>query len=74
MIAEDGPLGVTVAGTQLETFSDSSGVYRLSNVPAGTAQVTYLYTGLTSQTIPITVASPAPTGIADQSRTTSGLG
>ena len=48
---------VTVGGTQLQTFTDSSGIYRLSNVPAGTAQVTYLYTGLTSQTVPVTVAA-----------------
>ena len=30
---------VTVDGTQLETFTDAEGRFRLTNVPAGTAQV-----------------------------------
>jgi TonB-dependent receptor len=37
---------VTVEGTSLETFTDSSGQYRLTNVPAGPARVRVFFTGL----------------------------
>src|SRR5688572_28224150 len=41
---------VTVEGTGLETFTDSSGQYRLTNVPAGSARVRVFFTGLDVQT------------------------
>ena len=37
---------VTVESTGLETFTDSSGFYRLLHVPSGTAKVSVLYTGV----------------------------
>ncbi|MDO8542617.1 MAG: TonB-dependent receptor [Opitutaceae bacterium] len=48
---------VTVEGTSLETFTDADGVYRLSNVPAGTARVRVFFTGLLPQTDEVTVAA-----------------
>jgi TonB-dependent receptor len=48
---------VTVEGTNLETFTDTAGFYRLTNVPAGAAQVRAFYTGLLSQTLPVTVTA-----------------
>ena len=48
---------VTIAGTALETFTDSSGEYRLVNVPAGTAKVTAFRTGVAPQSQTVTVAS-----------------
>src|SRR5215212_702415 len=41
---------VTVEGTRLETFTDSSGQYRLTGIPAGAARVRVFYTGLVPQT------------------------
>ncbi len=40
---------VTVEGTGLESFSDSSGHYRLTNIPAGPARVRVFFTGLDVQ-------------------------
>ncbi|MBI4624535.1 MAG: carboxypeptidase regulatory-like domain-containing protein [Verrucomicrobia bacterium] len=48
---------LTVEGASLETFSDSGGHYRLTNVPAGAARVRAFYTGLIAQTNPVTVAA-----------------
>ena len=48
---------VTVAGTNLETLPDSLGQYRLSGVPAGSAQVKTFYTGLLSQDATVSVAA-----------------
>jgi len=48
---------VTIAGTTLEAFTDASGQYRLSNVPAGAAQVKVFYTGQTSQTDTVAVVA-----------------
>ena len=48
---------ITVEGTTLEAFTDTSGFYRLTNVPAGAVRVRAFYTGLGSQTNSITVAS-----------------
>jgi len=48
---------VTVEGTVLEAFSDTTGSYRLTNVPAGTARVRVFSTGLVAQTNPVTVAA-----------------
>ena len=50
---------ITVAGTRLETFSDSSGQYRLTNVPAGTVTLNAFFTGLDPQTETLTVAPGA---------------
>jgi len=46
---------VTVEGTGLETFTDASGQYRLTNVPAGPARVRVFFTGLDVQTESIVV-------------------
>jgi TonB-dependent receptor len=46
---------LTVEGTTLETFSDASGRYRLTNVPAGAARVKAFRTGLAEQTVPVTI-------------------
>lgn len=48
---------LTVAGTNLEAFTDSAGAYRLAPVPAGTAEVTVFYTGAERQTARVEVAS-----------------
>jgi TonB-dependent receptor len=48
---------VTVEGTQLEAFTDSSGEFRLVNVPAGAARVTAFRTGVAPQSHPVTVAA-----------------
>ena len=48
---------VTVDGTGLEAFTDSSGQYRLSNVPAGVARIKAFYTGLAVQTDTVTITA-----------------
>ncbi len=48
---------VTIDGTGLETFTDSSGQYRLTSVPAGAARVRIFYTGLDVQTDTVAVAA-----------------
>ena len=50
---------VTVEGTTLEAFSDSSGQYRLTGIPAGTARLKIFYTGLAVQTDNVVVAAGA---------------
>jgi len=50
---------VTVEGTTLEAFTDSSGAYRLTNVPVGTARVRIFYTGLEVQSIAVPVTAGA---------------
>ncbi len=50
---------VTLVGTALETFTDSSGQYRLSNVPAGAAKVKVFFTGQEVQTDTIVVTPGA---------------
>src|SRR5215204_2457921 len=50
---------VTVEGTGLETFSDSSGQYRLTAVPAGTVSVRAFFTGLDQQAETVTVSPGA---------------
>jgi TonB-dependent receptor len=50
---------VTVEGTSLETFTDASGQYRLTGVPAGAARVRVFFTGLDVQTETVTVAGGA---------------
>ena len=46
---------VTVEGTTSETFTDSGGKYRLTNVPPGAVQVKAFYTGLLAQTNSVNV-------------------
>ncbi|MDO8538849.1 MAG: carboxypeptidase regulatory-like domain-containing protein [Opitutaceae bacterium] len=48
---------VSIEGTSVEAFTDTAGFYRLTNVPAGTAQVRAFYTGLIPQTHPVAVAA-----------------
>jgi len=50
---------VRIDGTQLETFTDSTGRYRLTNVPAGSVNVRVFRTGLLPQTRSVTVVSGA---------------
>ena len=50
---------VTVEGTGLETFTDASGQYRLTNVPAGPARVRVFFTGLDVQTESVVVTGGA---------------
>src|SRR5262245_20659658 len=51
---------ISVEGAGLETFTDAAGFYRLTNVPAGTAQVRAFFTGAETETISVTV-SPGQT-------------
>ncbi len=48
---------VTVDGTTLETFTNSSGLYQLTNVPAGEAKVRTFYTGLIAQDVTVAVTA-----------------
>ncbi len=48
---------VTVEGTAIETFTDSSGQYRLVNVPSGSARVQVFHTGIVPQTQSVAVAA-----------------
>src|SRR5688500_3676128 len=48
---------VTVENTPLETFTDSDGHFRLTNVPVGTARVTAFYTGLPPLTTTLNVTA-----------------
>jgi iron complex outermembrane recepter protein len=48
---------LTLEGTSLETFTDSSGWYRLTHVPAGTVNVKVFHTGYAAQTQVVTVAA-----------------
>ncbi len=50
---------VTVEGTGLETFTDSSGQYRLTNVPVGSARVRVFFTGLDMQTEAVVITGGA---------------
>jgi TonB-dependent receptor len=46
---------ITIEGTSLETFTDTSGQYRITNVPAGAARVKAFRTGAAAQTQSVTV-------------------
>ena len=46
---------ITVAGRHLEVFSDETGEYRLSGLPAGEWTLTVFFTGLEPQTATVTV-------------------
>ena len=48
---------VTVEGTSLETFTDETGQYRFTNLPAGTARVKVFFTGLAPQTATVAVTA-----------------
>ncbi len=48
---------ITVEGTSLEAFTDQTGQYRLSNVPAGRTRVKAFYTGFPPQTTVIDVTA-----------------
>ncbi|MBC7368310.1 MAG: TonB-dependent receptor [Undibacterium sp.] len=48
---------VTVDGTTLEAFTDSAGLYRLTNVLAGEAKVKTFYTGLIAQDTVVAVTA-----------------
>ncbi len=48
---------VTVEGTSLETFTDETGQYRFSNLPAGTARVKVFFTGLAAQSATVAVTA-----------------
>ena len=52
---------VTVEGTALETLTDVTGRYRLTNVPAGPVQVRVLRTGVAVRTLAVTVAASGTT-------------
>jgi iron complex outermembrane receptor protein len=61
---------VTVEGTSLETFTDSAGNYRLTQVPAGTAKVKTFFTGLVTHSANVVVS---PGQIATHDVTLEGL-
>ena len=48
---------VTIEGTTLEAFTEAGGLYRFAAVPAGTVSVKVFFTGLATQTKPITVTA-----------------
>ena len=48
---------ITVEGTSLEAFTDTSGFYRLASVPVGAARVRVFFTGLPPQISSVTVAA-----------------
>ncbi len=48
---------ITVEGTLLETLSDASGAYRLTNVPAGVVKVRAFRTGIAAQTQTVSVTA-----------------
>jgi hypothetical protein len=48
---------LTIEGTTQEAFTDSSGHYRFTGVPAGASRVKVFFTGLLSQTTTVTVAA-----------------
>ena len=55
---------VTIEGTALETLTDSLGLYRFADVPAGAAKVRVFFTGLQSETATVNV-SPGQTATRD---------
>jgi TonB-dependent receptor len=55
---------VTVEGTSLETFTDATGRYRLTNVPPGAVKVRAFRTGLAEQTLSVQIA-PGATVVQD---------
>ena len=50
---------ITIDGTSLETFSDPTGFYRITQVPAGAATVRAFYTGMEVRATPLNVVPGA---------------
>jgi hypothetical protein len=50
---------VTVSGTALVAFTDETGTYRLTQVPAGAVTLEVFYTGMAPERIPLSVAAGA---------------
>ncbi len=48
---------VTVTGTPLVAFTDETGTYRLTQVPAGNLTLEVFYTGMTSERVPLSVGA-----------------
>ncbi len=46
---------VTVAGTDLEAFTDQTGVYHVAGVPSGPATLRFFYTGMPPRDVAVTV-------------------
>lgn len=63
---------VTVEGTAIEAFTDSAGLFRLANVPAGEAKVKAFYTGLAVQTIVVAVNAGGATTLDIELSATAG--
>jgi len=59
---------VVVEGTNLETFSDSSGHYRIFNVPEGEARIHIFYTGMQPQSRIVTIVTGKTSGKTSSSR------
>jgi len=51
---------IVVQGTNLRTFTDETGFYRLTNVPAGSVVLEVFYTGLEQQEVRVSVSSGSP--------------
>ncbi len=62
---------VTIEGTALETFTDPSGTFRLTNVPVGTAKMKVFFTGIAS---PVETVSVSPNQITSHDVTLRGSG
>src|SRR6185436_17033791 len=50
---------VRVAGTNIEAFTNSSGEYHITGVPAGPATLNIFYTGMAPQQVSVTVPASA---------------
>jgi iron complex outermembrane recepter protein len=48
---------ITLEGTAQETFTEAGGQYRFTNVPAGPVRLKVFFTGLVTQTLPVTVTA-----------------
>src|SRR5687767_1291107 len=51
---------VVIRDTNQETFTDSQGVYRFENLPAGSVVLSVSYTGLTTAEMPVDVQGAGP--------------
>ncbi len=56
---------VTIEGTSIQAVTDSTGAYRLENVPAGAVRVSASYAGLDDMTKDVTVTSTGDPARAD---------
>ena len=69
---------VTIEGTALETFTDSGGYFRLSNVPPGTAKLRVFFTGLSSSSESVVVTAGQTTAkdvaLGGRGKSTTGAG